>query len=234
MKSETNTSEAAAKMRFMDRHDRVNDRNLLGFFIIYALFTSGLILSTVIASKIVAFGPFVAPASVFIWALTYPASDIVAEVYGRRYANKMVLGGFIAYLAMFAVLYTAILMPPAPFWQQQEAFASVLGSSFRVMLGAITSYLVTQFLDVFLFSYLRYRTKAKHLWLRNNLSTLVSQTTGNTLFLSIAFLGVFPFDKWLHLFVTNLLMRYALAISDTVIVYTAVGVLYRRYPELKA
>ena len=223
----------AQTLSYMDRNPNINDRNLTGFCIVLGFFVGGLIASAVIASKIIIIGSFVLPASVFIWALTYPCSDIVAEVYGRKYANKLVLAGFIAYITMFIVILEAVHMIPAPFWGHQEAFETVLGSAPRVMIAAVITYLITQFFDVHLFGLLRQKTKGKHLWLRNNISTLCSQTLSNTIFLSIAFLGVFPMEQWIALFTANLLARYCLAFVDTSVVYAAVYALYKAYPELK-
>ncbi len=216
-----------------DRNQQINDKNLTGFFVIFALFSASLAMMPVVSSKIVVVGGYALPSSVFLWALTYPASDIIAEVYGRRYAHKMVLGGFIAYAFMFYVIWASIQMTPAPFWDGQKAYAEILGSTWRVAIACLVSYTVTQFLDVTIFSFIRKRTQGRFLWLRNNISTIISQTLANTIFLSIAFLGVFPMDKWLDLYTNNLVARYILVLSDTVIVYLAVYVLYKLYPELK-
>lgn len=102
-----------------------------------------------------------------------------------------------------------------------------------MLIAAITSYAVVQFLDVHVFGYIRKKTNGKHLWLRNNLSTLISQTIANILFLSIAFLGTMPMEKWYNLFVSNLSVRYVLLLSDTLLVYTGVALLYKVYPELR-
>ena len=228
-----NPSNKNQPISWTNRNPNINDKNLTGFCIILAFFVGGLISNIVIASKIVAIGPFVLPASVFIWALTYPCSDVVAEVYGRKYANKLVLGGFVAYSTMLLVVLEAVAMPPAPFWEHQQAFETVLGTTPRFALAVLTSYLITQFFDVHLFGYLRKKTKGRHLWLRNNISTMCSQTLANIIFLSIAFLGVFPMDKWIHLFTANLIARYCLAFVDTTVVYAAVYTLYKAYPELK-
>ncbi len=206
---------------------------LNGYCIIFGIFVSGLVTNVVVAAKIVEMGPLVLPASVFIWALTYPCSDIVAEVYGRDYANKMVLGGFVAFALAILTVQAAVLMPAAPFWANQEAFQLVLGTSLRVTVAAMISYLVTQFFDVYIFSLLRKRLQGKHLWIRNNGSTLVSQTLANTIFLSIAFLGTMQMDKWLDLYSNNLMVRYMLTLSDTALVYLGVAMLRHAFPELK-
>lgn len=213
-------------------NNNVNAKNLTGFCIIFAVFLTGLVTNIVVSSKIVEIGGFFLPASVFIWAITYPCSDIVAEVYGRRYANTMVLGGFVASILALIVIQTALSMTPAPFWPNQEAFETVLSSSLRITFAASCSYLITQFFDVYMFSYIRTKTGQKYLWLRNNLSTLLSQTLANILFLSLAFLGTIPMDKWFDLFTNNLMARYMLAFSDTAIVYAGVYTLYRFYPAL--
>ena len=218
---------------YIECNPYVNERNLLGFCAIFAFFVGGLITSAVIASKIIVIGPFILPASVFVWALTYPCSDIIAEVYGRRYANKLVIGGFIAYTLMMWIIYTAIKAIPAPFWDKQEEFESILGMGLRVMIAALISYVVTQLCDVYIFSYFRKKTSNRFLWLRNNGSTVISQTLANTIFLSIAFWGTMPVEKWTQLFANNLSARYLLLFLDTAVVYAVVYSLYRLYPELK-
>lgn len=217
----------------IEYNPRINHRNITGFCIIFAFFVGGLITNAIIAAKIIALGPFYLPASVFLWALTFPCSDIAAEVYGRQYAHKMVMGGFIAYILMLLFMHAAIAMPAAPFWHGQEQFQSVLGSSTRVLIAAITSYAVVQFLDVHIYGYLKQKTKGRLLWLRNNGSTLISQTLANIIFLSIAFLGTVPMEKWISLFISNLSARYILLVLDTAIVYGAVYALYKIWPELR-
>jgi len=214
-------------------HPTIKTKHLTGFCMISGLFIAGLGSNIVVASKIVAIWGLTLPASVFVWAFTFPCSDIVTEVYGRKFANKMVFGGFIAFIFAILVIQSSVHMPEAPFWPNQDAYETVLSASLRISIAAIISYVVTQFLDVYVFSILRHKLRGKHLWIRNNLSTLISQTTTNTLFLSLAFLGTFPMDKWFELFTNNLMVRYGLAFSDTALVYFGVFILYKIYPDLK-
>ena len=230
----SNTHEKPDFNQHIDRNPNINDRNLMGFCILFGFFVGGLISSSVISAKIISLVPFVLPASVFIWALTYPCSDIAGEVYGKKYANKLVIGGYVAYIMMFLIIAEALMMTPAPFWGHQEAFETVLGSNLRIIATVLISYGVTQFFDVQIFAHIRRKSKGKHLWLRNNLSTLMSQTLANTIFLTLGFLGTIPMEKWWALFTANLMARYCLAFVDTTIVYTAVHALYKLYPELKA
>ncbi len=211
----------------------VDHQAMTGYCIVFGVFVSGLVTNVIVASKVVEIWGMVLPSSVFIWAITYPCSDIVAEVYGRKYANKMVLGGFVAFALAIITIQLSIAMPAAPFWQKQEAFQLVLGTSLRVAVAALVSYLITQFFDIYIFSILRQKTKGKHLWIRNNLSTLISQTLANTIFLSIAFIGTMSFENWTSLYTNNLLVRYMLALSDTAFVYLGVFFLFKAFPALK-
>ena len=206
---------------------------MLGYCIIFAIFISGLVVSSVIASKIIIVGSITLPASVFIWALTYPCSDIIADVYGRKLANNMVLSGFIAYILCLICIQSSIFMPAAPSWSHQAAYAETLGTSLRPALAALISYVVTQFLDVYLFDFIKKKTKNKYLWLRNNGSTFLSQTTANVLFLTLGFWETMSFESWSKLFMNNLSVRYILVLIDTALVYAGVYILYRCFPILK-
>jgi len=86
----------------------------------------------------------------------------------------------------------AIRLPPAGFWEGQEAFVTIFGSSLRIVLASFIAYILAQNHDVWAYDYLKKLTKGKHLWLRNNASTWVSQTIDTIVFVTIAFYGVFP------------------------------------------
>ena len=215
------------------KEDRVNKDNLLGFLIIFSIFMSGLCANVIIAGKVGNFLGFIVPSSVFVWALTFPLTDIVSEVYGFKYARRMVVGCFFGFLAVYLFMYLSVILPPAPFWDRQDEYEMFFLTGGRVILGAICSYAIVQTFDVYAFAYLKKVTKGKYLWLRNNVSTLLSQTLSNTIFLTIAFAGIFEWSHWWALFVGNLSMRYILAFSDTIIVYSGVYLLYKFYPELR-
>lgn len=211
----------------------IAEHHLTGLLITFAIFVTGLVVNTVVASKLVALGPLIVPGSVFVWALTYPIVDIVTEVYGPIIARKLVWSGFCGLIAMFLFFWLSVLMPPAPFWHGQEQFARYFATSTRVIVACLTSYVSTQFLDVFVFTQIRHATNNRHLWIRTVGSTLVAQTLANIIFTVIVFAGVLPWSDWLKLFWGNLAMRYLLIISDTAIVYIGVYILYKAYLQLQ-
>lgn len=123
------------------------------------------------------------------------------------------------------MIHIAIALPAAPFWQNQDAFVSVVGSTSRIIVASLAAYLVSQYHDVWLFHLLKRKTGGKHLWLRNNASTAVSQLIDSVIFIVIAFYGVMPvwpliFGQWI--------VKMAIALIDTPLVYLFVGILRRR------
>lgn len=211
----------------------INSKPMIAFFCIFGFFVSGLVVNTVIAGKLVSIGSLIVPASVFVWALTYPICDIVTEIYGPQTCRKMLLGGFIALIAMFIYFAAAVSMTPAPFWEGQDHFERFFGISNRVTIAVLISYAITQYIDIKIFTTIKDKTGLPHLWLRSAISTIVAQTAANIIFAVVVFAGALKIEDWLTLFWGNLTMRYILVISDTLIVYAGVSFLYKMMPELK-
>lgn len=215
------------------RKNQLTDKTLLAFSVLFAVFVGGLILNTTLGVKIVDIAGFYMPAGIFLWSLTFPITDIVAETYGRKYALYFVIGGLtISILAIFMIQF-ALWLKPAPFWQNNEAYKTILGTNTRLIVAQILSFIVTQTADIFIFSWIREKTNGKYLWLRNNVSTFTSQLLANCIFLSVAFLGSIPFENWKVLFITNLCGRIVLALFDTPLVYAGVWLVRRIHPSLK-
>jgi len=216
-----------------ERTNQLNDQTLLSYSILFALFVGGLVLTPTLGMKIADIYGFYVPAGIFLWCMTFPLTDIVAETYGRRYALYMVLGaGVFLILSMFMVQF-AIALPSAPFWKNDQAFNTILGANIRTTLALVISFFITQVVDIYIFSWLRRKTNGRFLWLRNNASTFFSQILANCIFLSIAFLGTIPLENWMSLFITNLIARFALAFLDTPIVYAGVSAVKRIHPQLE-
>lgn len=193
-----------------------------GFIILFGIFTGGLVIASVLATKIiVVFGLFV-PAGILAYSLTFIATDVISEVWGKQSANHVVLAGFITLATVSLLIQLALLWPAAPSWKNKEAFDTVLGSTFRVILASLAAYLVSQFHDVWLFHILKRATKGRFLWLRNNLSTTISQFIDSFIFIAIAFYGVMP--VW-PLILGQWAVKLVIALLDTPVVYLLVRVL---------
>ena len=193
--------------------------------ILSALFSAALVVASVISSKIITLFGFFVPAGIIAYSITFIITDTTSEIYGKKAADTVVLSGFISLVAAFFLLQVSIALPAAPFWQNQESFTSVIGSTSRIIIASLIAYLISQFHDVWLFHILKKKTDGKHLWLRNNASTAVSQFIDSSIFITIAFYGIMPiwpliFGQWV--------IKMTIAIIDTPIVYMLVNLLRRR------
>ena len=92
-----------------------------------------------------------------------------------------------------------------------------------LVLGSLIAYIVSQNSDVLIFHYVRRVTAGRHLWLRNNASTTVSQAIDTVLFISIAFGGTVPLATLGTMIVTQYVLKVCIAAIDTPLVYVLVG-----------
>lgn len=190
-----------------------------GFIFLVAIFVGGLVIASVLATKIIDVAGLYVPAGILAYSLTFIATDVISEIWGKRLAGVAVFGGFIALLMVSLLIQLALLWPPAPFWENEAAFGSILGSTFRVIMASMVAYLVSQYHDVWMFHILKKAARGRFLWLRNNISTMISQFIDSFLFITIAFYGVMPI--W-PLILGQWVIKMAIAILDTPIVYLLV------------
>jgi len=193
-----------------------------GFVILSAVFVASLVIASVLASKIIQVWAFFVPAGILAYSLTFLCTDVVSEVYGKEASRKVVLSGFIGLVAAFLLTTLALNWSAAPFWQNQDSFDSILGSTTRIIIASLVAYLVSQYTDVWIFSQVKKLTKGKFLWLRNNLSTAISQLIDSVIFIVIAFYGVMPLFE---LIIGQWVIKLVIAALDTPIAYALVSVL---------
>lgn len=177
------------------------------FLITGVLFAACLLISNILASKIIMIGPWSAPAGVLIFPLAYIINDVIAEVWGYGKARLIIWAGF-GVNVLAALFFTlAIAIPAAPFYKGQEAFQSILGSSVRIVFASLMAYVVGSFLNAFVMSKFKLMTKGKSFSLRAIVSTLAGEGADSLIFITIAFVGVFPFPVVLGMIFTQALLK---------------------------
>lgn len=191
------------------------------FIWIFMVSLTAVAISYTLGGKIIAL-PFglTATVGVFAYAAIFACTDIVSEIYGYKTSRTVVFSSFAAVLIILAYFQFALWFPGADFWDQQDEFETVLGYAPRVALGGLISFLVSQQLDIWIFHKLKKKTEGRSLWLRNNVSTIVSQGVDTVIFITIAFYGVFPI---LPIIMGQYAVKLVIAIIDTPIVYFAVN-----------
>ena len=195
--------------------------------VLASFFVSLLIVSNVIAGKLLQIGDWVMPAGILAYPITFLVSDTIAEVYGRKTTTKVIWVGFATSLLMVVIIYIARISPSAVFWENQEAFDAILGSVPRIVLASMVAYLVSQHHDVVAFHLWKNYTKGKHLWLRNNASTMISQAFDTGLFVTIAFIGTLDSTILVNMIHTQYALKILIAIVDTPLVYFLVSYVRR-------
>jgi uncharacterized integral membrane protein (TIGR00697 family) len=166
---------------------------------IAGLFSAVLVISAILAGKIVALGGLTFSAAVIVFPLSYVFGDVLTEVYGYASARRVVWAGFAAQIVWIAAYTLAAALPPAPFWPHQAAFETVLGATPRIALAGMAAYLAGEFLNAYVLAKLKLRLAGRRLALRLVASTMVGQGIDTLIFVGIAFGGVFGGDELLRI-----------------------------------
>ena len=127
----------------------------------------------------------------------------------------------LAMLLAVVFMQLALVFRPAPSDTFQPALSTIYDFLPRVAAASLAAYLISQFHDVWAFQWWRARTGGRHLWLRNCLSTVVSQALDTLVFCLLAFWGVFPWPVLVEIIITTYLMKFLMATLDTPFIYAA-------------
>lgn len=189
------------------------------FMLAGILFATCLLISNLLASKIMMVGPWSAPAGVLIFPLAYIINDVFAEVWGYQKTRIIIWAGFGVNILAVLFFSLGIAVEGAPFWQNQEAFATVLGSTPRIVAASMLAYLTGSFLNAWVMSKVKVLTKGKSFSLRAILSTLLGEGADSAIFITVAFAGVFPLKAMLTMILTQALIKtvYEIAVLPVTI-----------------
>ncbi len=159
-----------------------------------------------------------------LYAASFLVTDILSEKYGKKQAQKAVYIGIGVTLLWLVGTQLLLLFRGNESDWISDSLQTVFGiTSVRVLIGSILGYTVSQSVDVFFYHLIWKKTgnSKKGLWLRNNGSTFTSQLIDTTIFASIAFLGVYPMDVFISIFLTTYFFKVIVALLDTPFAYLA-------------
>ena len=198
------------------------------FLVLTGIFIASLVTCNLIANKFVTvdlgFKVFIVSAGILPYPLTFLVTDLISELYGQKKANLVVLSGFFASLFVLLFLWLGGQFNAIPDSLVNYAtYDSVFRNAWRLIAVSMIAYLFAQFVDVRIFHFWKKLTKGKHLWLRNNGSTIASQLVDTTLVICILFVGVWNADQILSAIIDGWVFKMLMAILDTPIIY---GVIY--------
>ena len=206
-------------------HQDGDDRPIdFAFLLLAAVFLSSLVVCNLIANKFVSLDlgvhVFEVSAGILPYPLTFLATDLLSELYGRRRANRVVWAGFAASLFALLAIWLGASLPALSFSPVDDAtFNGVFANTWRVIGASMNAYLCAQFVDVRLFHFWKDLTKGKHLWLRNNASTVCSQLLDSALVVFVLFVGKQSGEEMLSLILSAWLFKTLVALADTPLFY---------------
>ncbi len=198
-------------------------KKIYKLLLLVGIFTAGLLTANVISTKIFTWHGITITVGILLYPITFAITDTVSECYGKEVSKKVVWTGFFANVLMLLFLWLGGVLPPASFWQHQEAYEVILGAVPRITIASLIAYIVSQTHDVWAFHFWKEKTGGKHLWLRNNLSTIVSQAIDTVIFIGIAFIGTMPWRALGVMMLTQYIMKFIFALLDTPFVYWLVA-----------
>ena len=165
------------------------------------------------------------------YPITFLVTDIISEIYGKDRANQVVTSGLVASIFMLIVVTLADIIPMAS-WSpvDSDTFHKVFGLSAAAVFASMMAYLFAQYVDIRIFHFWKRLTNGKHLWLRNNASTVFSQFIDTSaVLLLLCFFGVLGWERFGVLLLNGFLFKVFFAAFDTPFVYIIVYYLRREF-----
>lgn len=199
------------------------------YLILATLFITALVVSNLIFQKFFTWNPFgwyhfELSVGILPYPITFIITDIISEIYGKKKANKVVIAGIFA--SLFALIIIIVADgAPATQWSPvgDDMYHKVFGFSAIAVFSSMMAYLVAQFVDIKIFHFWKKLTKGKHLWMRNNFSTMSSQFLDTfTVLVLLCSFEVIEWNLFGKLLINGYLFKVLIALIDTPLIYAAV------------
>ena len=232
------------------------------FLVLGGVFLAAMSMLNIIGiTRFIHIGPLMLAVGVLPYPLTFLCTDFISELYGRRHANFVVTVGLFINGLVLGTLWLgdrmpAVARPDQPAWQtlaivgsialpgggtiegEVELFHVIYACTRGAVVASMIAYLAAQFCDVYLFHFWKKLTRGRHLWLRNNGSTMISQFVDATAVISITFgasyvAGEKTLGELGSLIGHNYMFKLCVAAADTLPFYVGVAVL-RRYLRIES
>ena len=182
---------------------------------------SGIIANIQVVKTVEIFG-LTATLGNIVYASSFLATDILSEKYGKAPAKVAVWTGFSTLISATLLMSIALWFRPAGSDTAQSSLETIFTVLPRITLASVAAYLLSQLHDVWAYQFWRQRFPGRRrIWIRNNLSTMVSQLVDTAVFTTIAFLGVFPWPVFFEIALTTYVLKWFVAALDTPFVYLA-------------
>ena len=232
-------------------YTKTNDNYTKIYSILMSIFVVTLVLTNIIGTKIfLLFGetfpeglfgsPLALTAGIITYPVTFLVTDVTSEIFGKAKASLMVYCGFFCSLLSLMIISIVLNLTPSDVWltgtpytelnDMEIAFKTVFSLPGILIFASMTAYLIAQLIDVHIFHFIKKITKSKYLWVRNNISTMISQLI-DTIIVNSIFLGYgmgLQFDIVIKIIIANYIIKIFFAAVDTPLVYLLVNYIKKK------
>ena len=186
-----------------------------------------LLVSNLVAQKIIRIGPFSTSGAVILFPLTYIFGDVFTEVYGYAASRRAIWLGFFGTALMYGVGAMVIALPSDPSFHNQQAFITVFGILPRLLCASLLAFWAGEFANSYTMARLKILTRGRWLWTRTVGSTVVGQAVDTTLVIVLTFAGTYPAHTLAVIIATAYFLKVAYEVIATPLTYLIVNWLKR-------
>ncbi len=199
---------------------------LFGTYGLYGAIVLGIVMANIQGPKLTMVLGLQTSLGVILYSGIYFATDLLSEKYGKAEANRAVRLGFGVSIAVVVMMSIGLMFNPstAP---ETTAFAAEVHAAFetivnftpRFVFGSLLAYIISQSFDVWVFHYVKERTQGRHLWLRNNVSTIMAQAVDTAIYSLVVWWGIVDLITALKLGLAKYFFKVVIAMVDTPFIY---------------
>ena len=163
---------------------------------------------------------------VFSFPIVFIMTDVIGEVYGKKMAKNFVLAGVISILLflLYSLLSTITPWAEQSLWVK-DGYTQIFGISARISIASLLAFIIAEYQDIIAFFFFRKHTGEKKFWLRSNLSNIWSQLLDTIIFISVAFVGVYPIKTIIYIIIPWWLFKVLMGFVYTPLSYLGVYLL---------
>ena len=186
-----------------------------------------LLVSNLLAQKIVQIGPLHTSGAMVLFPLTYIFGDIFTEVYGYAASRRAIWSGCFATVLLYAVSAFVIALPADPAWHGQKAFVTVFSILPRLLAARLVGFWAGEFANSYTLARLKLLKNGRYLWTRTVGSTVIGQAVDTTLVITLTFAGRLPAHTIVTIIWQGYLLKVAYEVLATPLTYLVVNALKR-------
>ena len=186
-----------------------------------------LLISNLVAPKIIAVGPFRVSGAQVLFPITYIFGDIFTEVYGYAGSRRAIWVGFFSSFLLAAIAKISVWLPAAPEWQNQAAMATMFDMVPRIVVASLIAFWAGEFTNSYVMAKMKLFTDGKHLWTRTVGSTVAGQAVDTMLVITLTFFGRASWSTMANLILSGYLFKVIYEVAATPLTYLIVNSLKR-------